>query len=574
MTTDTRYSHSLRSALLVGSLCLVAAQEFFLSQSFRPQVLIDSEFQAPWYGVFRELGHFLKILFVFVALAGILMHERLKNHWSDLVGETRPRRTLIFLILNLLAFSALYFTTWFIFEMGDDVELNWNVFITWAVLVLLTLLTGLGMIFSRRMFSHWIRQESLTLIGAAAGAFVISYIALWTRQLWEPMSYVTFSITVSALQQILPGQLEVDHAEKIIGAGNFFVQIDPACSGYEGIGLVLAFMTVFLYVSRKSLRFPQALLLVPLGIVAIWLLNIVRIIALILVGHYISEEIAMGGFHSQAGWITFILTSVGLLWLAHSLPFFTRTAFTRAAFPQTASPQETYSHAASTASPSAQPAISHEAQSGQNLSLPVASLVPVVVLLSAILFTSAFTAGFAWLYPLRVIAVGAALVFIWPHLRLPLEKLTFKPVLAGIVCAGVWILTVKPDAAYDSAFASTLQDSSVALAAAWLLVRLIGAVITVPIAEELAFRGYLLSRLSGEEVKLGGALPVSVVAIALSSIAFGALHGAWFAGTLAGLIFCWVRIHCRSTVAAIYAHGITNFLVFVFAAITGQWILI
>ncbi len=544
MTTDSRHPRSLRSALLVGSLCLIAAQEFFLSQSFRPQVLIDSEFQAPWYGVFRELGHFLKVLFVFVALAGILMHERLKHHWSDMVSEIRPVRTLAFLVLNLLAFGALYFVTWFIFEMGDAMELTWNVFITWTVLVLLTLLTALGMIFSRRSFGRWLRQEKFTLVAAATGAFVISYIALWTRQLWEPMSHVTFSLTVSALNRILPGQLAVDPAEKIIGAGEFFVQIDPACSGYEGIGLVLAFTTVFLYSSRKSLRFPHALLLLPLGIAAIWLLNIVRIIALILVGHHISEEIAMGGFHSQAGWITFIITSVGLLWLAHSLSFFTRSTAVR------------------------------EPRTGQDMPLPVATLVPLVALLSTILITSAFTAGFAWLYPLRVLTVGLALAFIWPHLRLKREKLTLKPVLAGVLCTGIWILAVEPDAVYDRNFASALQGSSYMIAAAWLLIRFIGAVITVPIAEELAFRGYLLSRLSGEEVKLLGVLPVSVVAIALSSIAFGALHGAWFAGTLAGLIFCWVRISCQSTVAAIYAHGITNLLVFVFAAITGKWVLI
>ncbi len=42
------------------------------------------------------------------------------------------------------------------------------------------------------------------------------------------------------------------------------------CSGYEGIGLIWVFLGVFYWWFRNELRFPQALLLIPLGTVLSW----------------------------------------------------------------------------------------------------------------------------------------------------------------------------------------------------------------------------------------------------------------------------------------------------------------
>ena len=52
-----------------------------------------------------------------------------------------------------------------------------------------------------------------------------------------------------------------------------------------------------------------------------------------------------------------------------------------------------------------------------------------------------------------------------------------------------------PGTSAPSPIPTTLAEIPAGLAAAWLLVRVLGSVVTVPIAEELAFRGYLLRRL-------------------------------------------------------------------------------
>ena len=72
---------------------------------------------------------------------------------------------------------------------------------------------------------------------------------------------------------------------------------------------MIAFGIVWLLLFRKESRFPQALVLIPAGVVLIYLLNAARIAALILIGDAGAERIALGGFHSQAGWIAFNLVA-------------------------------------------------------------------------------------------------------------------------------------------------------------------------------------------------------------------------------------------------------------------------
>ena len=83
------------------------------------------------------------------------------------------------------------------------------------------------------------------------------------------------------------------------------------------MGLITAFTAFYLWLFRKELRFPRALMLLPIGIVVIWCFNIIRITTLIAIGTSLSPEIAVTGFHSQAGWISFITVTLLLLWLAH-----------------------------------------------------------------------------------------------------------------------------------------------------------------------------------------------------------------------------------------------------------------
>jgi uncharacterized protein len=69
--------------------------------------------------------------------------------------------------------------------------------------------------------------------------------------------------------------------EKLVGTATFESTIVPECSGYEGVMLGTLLLALYIWLFRMYLRFPQALLLFPIGALAVWLANAVCITVLI-----------------------------------------------------------------------------------------------------------------------------------------------------------------------------------------------------------------------------------------------------------------------------------------------------
>jgi CAAX prenyl protease-like protein len=94
-----------------------------------------------------------------------------------------------------------------------------------------------------------------------------------------------------------------------------------------------------------------------------------------------------------------------------------------------------------------------------------------------------------------------------------------------------------PGTSASSTLPTSLAVIPAGLAAVWLLVRVLGSAITVPIAEELAFRGYLLRRLVSANFDEPSTLRFTWLSFVVSPLLFGALHGRWLAGTVAGMCY-------------------------------------
>ena len=109
------------------------------------------------------------------------------------------------------------------------------------------------------------------------------------------------------------------------------------------------------------------------------------------------------------------------------------------------------------------------------------------------------------------------------------------------------------------------------MAVVWLIARVLGSVVVIPLAEELAFRGYLLRRLVAADFRTVSPDRLTGVAFVISSMAFGALHGRWLAGTLAGV--CYALAFCRRGRIgdAVLAHATTNALIAGDVLATGAW---
>jgi CAAX prenyl protease-like protein len=107
-----------------------------------------------------------------------------------------------------------------------------------------------------------------------------------------------------------------------------------------------------------------------------------------------------------------------------------------------------------------------------------------------------------------------------------------------------------------------------------LVFRAAAAVITVPIAEELAFRGFLIRRLMAADFERLDVRKFSLVSLPVSSLAFGLLHGdRWIAGTVAGLLYALVFLRRGRIGDAVAAHAVTNALLAACVLLGGKWYL-
>jgi exosortase E/protease (VPEID-CTERM system) len=386
----------------------------------------------------------------------------------------------------------------------------------------------------------------------AVGAIIGSVgwtIGFATEALWTPLADYTFVVVRWGIERLYP-VATVTAAEFVVGTPTFSVRISPACSGYEGIGLVLAFAVGYLWVVRDRLRLPAALALVPIGVVAVWLLNAARIVALIAIGTAGWPEIAMGGFHAQAGSLLFASVALGLVALSGRPVFSVRTV-------TDASPRF-----AAAAVPSAH---------GRHVDQTTGYLAPFLVVILTALVTGLFADDIDWLYPIRVAAVVIALWTCRTAYRTSLWHWSWPSVGLGVLIFGVWVIFTR-DAGPTPTWVRALESTPPVWAAAWFLLRVVGYVVTVPIAEELAFRGYLTRRVISEDIEGHEPGSFTWLSFIVSSLAFGLFHGShWVAGTLAGMAFALALYRRRRIGDAVLAHAVTNGLLAVYAIATGHW---
>jgi exosortase E/protease (VPEID-CTERM system) len=366
------------------------------------------------------------------------------------------------------------------------------------------------------------------------GGIVAMTLGALAQRLWEPLSHWTLSL-VAMMMRPFVAELMVDPSTMMIGTPKFHEWIAPQCSGYEGMGLILAFSSAWLWFFRRQWRFPQALLLIPAGVGIIFIANAVRIAALLLIGNAGAPGIAEGGFHSQAGWMAFNGVAIGICMLARKMP-----------------------------------ALVHQEGVVETVNPTVPYLLPFLAILGAAMLSRMMSADFEWLYGIRIVAAAGAL---W-YFRRVYRGLDFRfdwlGVTAGAVVFAVWI-ALEP-AGHAAAPVALMQAAPMARIS-WIILRIVGAVAMVPVAEELAFRGFLLRRLEASDFE---SVPWTTFAWApflISSAAFGIMHGErWLAGTIAGALFALVQIRPRGRIGdAIAAHAVANVLVAASVLIGGNW---
>lgn len=542
-TYEDRIDITRRLAVRSAFVVLLAAETVFLTIRFDAQALVEG---GRWWGSLLSLARYMPHALIAVGAAAAVIAR--PGFGAELIAGRAVRDRggwpWLFLGLHLAAFATLALLTKAVWEgpLGrSPFAVGWA--IAWVAAAVATSIFWLAALLPATAWAELARKG----VGVAAAASVVGAGAVLAGSLtgafWKPLGILTLW-TVRGLLQVFSRDLVFDPAESVVGTSAFSVEIASGCSGYEGIGLILVFLTAYLWYFRRTLRFPQAFWLLPLGTVVMWAANAARITALVVIGTHVSSTVALGGFHSQAGWLAFNVVALGLVLVSRRARIFAVTE--------------------------AQPAV---------LDNPTAAyLAPLLALVGTVMATAAFQGagrlGFDVAYPLRVVAVALTRWAFRSSYKGLRPAWSWSSLAIGAAVFALW-MALEPAASKSATEGAALAEGLARLprwlGALWLVGRVVGSVVTVPIAEELAFRGYLSRRLIAADFTAVPAGRLTWTSFLVSSVLFGAFHGRFLAGVLAGMLYA-LAFRLRGRLGdAVLAHAVTNALIAAYVLATGAW---
>jgi exosortase E/protease (VPEID-CTERM system) len=482
-----------------------------------------------------------QLIIAFLAAFLLIIAQRWKQVVATLVHDKHYRwqRWLLCHAASLVVFVTV---CWPVFgPSGEITELS----TAWLIGCLISGSTVIVSLFlGVASASTWLRViyiERTSLMLAVLISLALSGSVKLAQSLWPALREVTMW-SAHGLLSVFYADVYIEPSAALLGAGPFLVEIAPACSGYEGIALITIFVSLYIWLFRNELTFPAVLLLFPIGIAVMWTANIVRIVMLIGIGASFSPEIAISGFHSQAGWIGFSIVSLGIIALAHR-----------------------YFLAAHGTNGNTQ----HVDTMGRTSAASL--LMPLLVLMAASMMIAAISANFPFFYPFGVVATLLTLWYFRPCYKQLIKRPSFHSLAIGLAIGGGWLLMVPENDGTGAHVTASLDAMPTWLSAGWIGFRVIGTVVTVPLAEELAFRGYLLRKLVANDFDNVPVGTFTWLSFSVSSLLFGLLHDNWVLGTLAGAGFA-IALYQRGQISdAIAAHMTSNAVLVLATLGAGRW---
>lgn len=187
-------------------------------------------------------------------------------------------------------------------------------------------------------------------------------------------------------------------------------------------------------------------------------------------------------------------------------------------------------------------------------------------------------AALYYLYPLKTLVV-AALLF---HFRKRYTELNFKDLRSlpttlaisgvGLLVFVLWInmeWTIGSSATPQGFNPMTFPDG--VIRNSMIFFRIAGAVLVVPLMEELFWRSFLIRYITDSDFE---SVPIGTFTWAsflLTVVLFGTEHNFIYAGMMAGAAYNLILYKTRSLAQCVLAHAVTNLALAIYVVASGKW---
>lgn len=183
-----------------------------------------------------------------------------------------------------------------------------------------------------------------------------------------------------------------------------------------------------------------------------------------------------------------------------------------------------------------------------------------------------------YLYPIKALTVG----FLLYQYRKKYQELSFKDfaniqatITACVVGLLVFAFWIKMDwifgvSGVPQGFNPELLPDR-AIQVVMTLFRISGAVLVVPIMEELFWRSFLLRYIIDKDFETVQFGTFTWTSFLLTVFLFGLEHNYVFAGIMAGLFYNLLLYKTRSLAQCVLAHAVTNLALAIYVVSSGKW---
>ena len=507
-------------------------------------------FPHPWFNIylFRGVPVFFALILLFFG----------RNELRSLVSTVFQARwaALHAGLVALVVLAELYLLG---FQQRSSSTVYEVIGYAWPVLLFSLVPSLLITFFPLSRLLNVARRLGRVWLYAAVSSVALVMLMEWLHRSWNrPGGDLGFFLQNSAfhgtehlLGCFYPGIVADPHSY-LLGTRRFQIIIGSTCSGVQGLALLSVLLLTWSLYDPKRLRLARVLLLGCLALAVMWSLNIIRLTALVAIGDAGYPGVAINGFHSEAGWIALNVVTLALLVVLERVPWFRKMA------PSGIERQMLV--------------VGNGVPQRMARNVPAIYLLPFLFITAASVVSHAVLGDFEWFYPLRFVA---PLVVLWWY-RAEYRKMDLRfgvvGVVVGLAVAALWIGLHRLQHVNGAALAGSLAAMSVGRRSVWIAFRVLAAVVTVPLAEELAFRGFLARRIMSAEVEAVPYARLTLAAVLLSAVCFGLMHGKmWELGIVSGIVFGLLAKYKGRFGEAVAAHMVANLGIAVWVLARGDF---
>lgn len=289
-------------ALYLGLMLWIRHTPFFVQY-----LRIDTDFYLPFFTGLRKTDFLNAGIF---SLIGFVLWNReyfknikvFKRNWNE---------TILFSGLAILFIFMHYFLKYFITINPETAEQH-----ILALTIMKQALTGLFAVFlalavyTQKFVWELIKDKWKSILIFFGIGTAYFFLIQFFQLIWYNLSYFV-TISLRFMLGLTFDNVYFSPGNKLsgprLGASGFNVGISNECSGVDSMLLFLSLYILLLVLDWKRLNKKRMLILLVPGIIGTVLYNILRIYLLILVGIFIDPKFAVDVFHTNIGWMLFLI---------------------------------------------------------------------------------------------------------------------------------------------------------------------------------------------------------------------------------------------------------------------------